>query len=93
MQTALGCRSPVWRLYHEVGFTPDSLSRLLRLAGFQGIERGKWGRFVRVQRDFYGSLLVWQVIRSILKIWNVAETGSAGSGVFTRVFLIAGKKQ
>jgi hypothetical protein len=35
---------------------------------------------------------VWQAIRAGLKVWNIAETGDAGSGVFTRVFLISGVK-
>lgn len=79
---------------HEVGFTPDSLARLLRLSGFQGVEAREVGPVcfgysaISTMRYF-----VWRVIQSMLKIWNVAETGSAGSGVFTRVFLIAGKKQ
>jgi hypothetical protein len=37
--------------------------------------------------------LVWRMIRVALKVCNVAETGDAGSGVLTRVFLISGIKK
>jgi hypothetical protein len=33
--------------------------------------------------------VIWQTIRAGLKLWNLAETGDPGSGVFTRVFLIS----
>jgi hypothetical protein len=35
---------------------------------------------------------IWQAFRLVFKIWNIAELGSAGSGVFTRVFLVSGVK-
>jgi 2-polyprenyl-3-methyl-5-hydroxy-6-metoxy-1,4-benzoquinol methylase len=78
---------------HEVGFNPNLLSRLLNLAGFQEMEAREtgpvpWGHSVLSSMR----CLIWQSIRLGLKIWNLAETGSAGSGVFTRVFLITGIK-
>ncbi len=78
---------------HEVGFNPNALSRLLALTGFQYIESRESGPIP------YGNSIkssirycIWQAIRGVLKLWNLAETGSAGSGVFTRVFLIVGTK-
>jgi 2-polyprenyl-3-methyl-5-hydroxy-6-metoxy-1,4-benzoquinol methylase len=78
---------------HEVGFNPNLLSRLLILAGFQEIEAREtgpipWGYSVISSVRYF----VWQSIRLGLKIWNLAETGSAGSGVFTRIFLNTGVK-
>jgi 2-polyprenyl-3-methyl-5-hydroxy-6-metoxy-1,4-benzoquinol methylase len=78
---------------HEVGFTPDLLSRLLNIVGFQDMEIREtgpvpWG-YSLISSFRY---LIWQSIRLGLKIWNLAETGSVGSGVFTRVFLIRGLK-
>jgi hypothetical protein len=35
---------------------------------------------------------VWKMFRAVFKFWNLAEFGSAGSGVFTRVFVISGVK-
>jgi hypothetical protein len=37
--------------------------------------------------------LVWQAFRMVLKVWNIAETEDAGSGVFIRVFLMSGIKK
>lgn len=78
---------------HEVGFTNNSLSRLLKTTGFNRIETREigpvpWGySFISTCRFF-----IWQVIRAGLKIWNLAETGSIGSGILTRIFLISGSK-
>jgi len=75
---------------HEVCFNPKALSRLLNLVGFKDIEAREagpvpWGYSV-------ASTLragVWKMVRVVVKVWNLAESGSAGSGVFTRVFLIS----
>lgn len=78
---------------HEVCLNPNTLSRLMRLAGFQEIESRKAGpvpfgyglkSMVRAR--------VWQGFRSVLKMWNLIECGSPGSGIFTRVFLISGRR-
>jgi SAM-dependent methyltransferase len=79
---------------HEVGFTPNLLTRLFNLAGFQEMEAREtgpvpWGYSMISSLRF----VIWQFIRLGLKIWNLAETGTAGSGVFTRVFLITGLKK
>jgi len=78
-------------LTHELAFNPNALSRLLDLVGFEAIvarEQGpvRWGYSVASTLRW----CVWQCIRAGLKAWNVAETGDAGSGVFTRVFLLTG---
>lgn len=79
---------------HEVGFNSNGLSRLLKFTGFQDVEAREtgpvpWGYSMISSIRF----VIWQSIRLGLKIWNLAETGSAGSGVFTRVFLIKGVKK
>lgn len=95
----VNCESPWGNMHrygdftHEVGFTANSLTRLLNLTGFTNIEiyeQGPvpWGySFLSTCR-----FLIWQVIRAGLKIWNLAETGSSGSGILTRIFLISGFK-
>jgi 2-polyprenyl-3-methyl-5-hydroxy-6-metoxy-1,4-benzoquinol methylase len=81
-------------LTHEVCFNPNALSRLLRLAGFSDIEAREAGPVLRG-----GSLVstaryaLWQAFRAGLTLWNLAETGCRGSGVFTRVFLVSGLKR
>jgi len=76
---------------HEVGFTPSALSRLLQMTGFKETEAREMGP-VPFGYSMASTLryLVWRTIRVALKVWNVAETGNAGSRVFTRVFLITG---
>lgn len=74
---------------HELGFNPNALTRLLALVGFKAIEARElgpvpWGYSAASSLRW----IVWQAIRAGLKVWNVAETGDAGSGVFTRVFLV-----
>jgi 2-polyprenyl-3-methyl-5-hydroxy-6-metoxy-1,4-benzoquinol methylase len=78
---------------HEVAFNPNALSRLMRLAGFENIETREMGP-VPYGYSATSSLrfLIWQSIRAALKVWNLAETGSAGSGVLTRVFIISGTR-
>jgi 2-polyprenyl-3-methyl-5-hydroxy-6-metoxy-1,4-benzoquinol methylase len=79
---------------HEVGFNPNLLSRMLHLSGFEHVEARETGP-VPWGHSIFSSLrfIIWQMIRLGLIIWNLAETGTAGSGVFTRVFLITGTRR
>ena len=77
---------------HEVCFNPNSLGRILELVGFQHAE----SREARpVVHGFASAIrfMIWRSIRMFLKIWNLVETGSSGSGVFTRIFLISAHKK
>lgn len=78
---------------HEICFNPNSLTRLMRLVGFTHIEAREAGP-VPLGNSVASSMryLLWQFIRAGLRLWNLAETGSAGAGVWTRVFLISGLK-
>lgn len=79
---------------HEIGFNPNSLSRLMRLAGFSHIEVREPGP-VPYGNSVVSSLryVMWMIIKAGLALWNLAETGTIGSGVWTRVFLISGVKK
>lgn len=79
---------------HEVCFNPNALSRILRLSGFSDIHAREAGPIL-IGYSAFSSLrsLVWSFIRLTLKLWNVVETGSIGSGIFTRIFLISGVKR
>ena len=79
---------------HEICFNPNALSRLLRIVGFRDIEAREtgpvpWGSSPTSSVRY----LVWQMIRVGLRMWNLAETGASGAGVWTRVFLISGVKK
>ena len=76
---------------HEICFNPNSIARIMRLCGFRNIETREqgpnpWGYSLKST----GRFLVWQTIRLGLKLWNAAETGDTGSGIFSRVFLASG---
>ena len=79
---------------HELCFNPNSLTRLMRKVGFSHIVAREAGP-VPFGNGLISSLryLIWQAIRFGLRLWNLAETGSAGAGVWTRVFLISGVKK
>lgn len=79
---------------HEVGFTPLSLSRLMKITGFTGIECREIGPIgsgysLRSTLRFP----IWQLIRFLLKIYNLAETGSIGSNIYSRVFILSAIKK
>lgn len=79
---------------HEVCFNPNSLTRLLRLVGFGNLEVREAGPVpLRNSLVSTARYLIWQLIRAGLRIWNLAETGSSGTSVWTRVFLISGIKK
>ena len=76
---------------HEVAFNPNSLKRLLSLCGFFEIESRETCLVIHGVVSL-GRYLIWKTIRVGLSVWNLAETGSRGSGIYTRVFLISGRK-
>jgi 2-polyprenyl-3-methyl-5-hydroxy-6-metoxy-1,4-benzoquinol methylase len=76
---------------HEIAFSPHSLKRLMLLVGFGAIIYRETGPVIHGPFSLFRYLL-WKVIRSCLIMWNLAETGNKGSGIYTRVFLITGKK-
>jgi len=78
---------------HEVGFNTNALTRLLELCGFTDSGARELGPVPR-GHSVTSSIrwLICQTIRAAKKVWNLAETGAAGSGVFTRVFLISATK-
>lgn len=76
---------------HEIAFNPNALKRLLSLCNFFEIESRETGPVVHGVVSL-GRYLIWKVIRVGLSVWNLAETGSRGSGIYTRTFLISGRK-
>lgn len=78
---------------HELAFTSNVLSQLLRRAGFSSIESRETGPVP------YGySVLstiryaIWQVLRLGICFWSTIETGGCGDKIFTRVFIQSGVK-
>lgn len=73
-------------LTHELAFDPSSLKHALGLAGFGNFEARECGPYVHGLRSLIRTAL-WKVIWSTLALWNLGETGSLGSGIYTRVFI------
>ena len=71
---------------HEVAFSPQSLSHILRVAGFIAFEARECPPFVHDLRSRIRRIS-WRVLRAFLLFWNIVETDSTGSGIFTRVFI------
>ncbi len=71
---------------HETGFDPASLAHVLLVAGLTEFEVRACGPYVHGAASAARAAL-WKMISSGLAVWNLAETGSRGSGVYTRVFL------
>lgn len=71
---------------HEWFFTPRGLYDLLTLMGLEGYE-ARPSEPVRSGLRNWGRCFIWQFIHKVLTVWNLAETGSAGSQIYTRVFV------
>lgn len=76
---------------HEWFFTPAGLERLLRMAGFADFAVRECGPHVHGLKSAIRWAL-WKLISLVLKLWNLAETGGAGSGMYTRVFICSAIK-
>ena len=76
---------------HEVLFTPTGLQRLLNLYHFCNIEIRETGPVIHGLVSAIRHV-TWQVVRLLIKAWNLIETGDCGTGVFTRVFLISANR-
>jgi 2-polyprenyl-3-methyl-5-hydroxy-6-metoxy-1,4-benzoquinol methylase len=72
---------------HEVGFTPNSLTWLLRLSGFQSIEAREQGPVVHGLKSLVRFIL-WKFVRLGFHVFDLIETGSA-QRVYTRVFVVS----
>jgi 2-polyprenyl-3-methyl-5-hydroxy-6-metoxy-1,4-benzoquinol methylase len=78
---------------HEWCYNENQLRRLLKHIGYTEIE-ARETEPVRSGYSIKSSIrwLMWQCLRIGLKAWNIVETGTSGSGILTRVFLISGRR-
>lgn len=74
---------------HETAFTPRSLAWLLRLSKFEEIESREMGPLPpRFGSRSAVRFVAWQALRACVRAWNLIETGDAGSGAYTRAFVM-----
>lgn len=75
---------------HETCFTPRLLSQLLVRAGFSETEVRETGP---VARGYSAAstirYFIWSIIRKLLSLYQIIETGGAGEKIYTRVFLVS----
>jgi len=76
---------------HEVGFTYKCLRRMLMFAGFTEI-RGSECNPVPIGIISTIRFFLWEILWLGLSAYNYIEAGDKGSGIYTRVFLITGRK-
>ena len=76
---------------HEWFFTPRSLEEILRRVGMTNF-KARPSMPVCHGLKSAGRSLLWAVIQRLLLLWNVAEIGKPGSGIYTRVFLATAVK-
>lgn len=77
---------------HEWFFTPTSLSDLWRLVGLAGFEARPSRPYVHGVASL-GRAVLWRAIEMLLAVWSLAETGSRGSGIYSRVFVATAVKE
>jgi SAM-dependent methyltransferase len=73
-------------LTHENSFDPSNLNSVLNIVGFKNFQIQECGPIIHGPISLL-RWIIWRIISLNIKIWNLAETGNIGSGVYTRVFL------
>lgn len=76
---------------HEIAFDPFCLEQTLSLVGFRNCEARECGPYVHGISSAI-RLITWRMIRAGLVIWNLAEMGHRGSGIYTRIFMMRAVK-
>jgi len=71
---------------HEHAFTPQSLYRILKVAGFSQYDLHECRPYVHGFKSGL-RMILWYCLRGIIMAWNLIETGSRGSGIYSRVFI------
>lgn len=77
---------------HELAFSPQGLGSLLGLVGLDDYQARECGPYIHGVKSFVRFGL-WRVLHDGLAFWNIVETGSPGSGIYTRVFVATARKR
>jgi SAM-dependent methyltransferase len=76
---------------HEWFFTPTGLEAVLCMTGFDQFQVCEITPYIHGAKSFLRFWL-WRLIHTCLTYWNVVETGGAGSGIYSRVFIASVRK-
>lgn len=77
---------------HEWFFTPMSLRNMLELIGLVGFEARASGPFPHGIKSLI-RVISWRLLTLLLSLYDLIETGSRGSGIYTRVFVATAVKK
>jgi cyclopropane fatty-acyl-phospholipid synthase-like methyltransferase len=78
---------------HETCFSPHNLRSLMCMCGFTKFEAREQGPCYLNGVFSFVRWTLWKFLRFWLLTYNLIETGSAGSNIFSRVFIASGVKQ
>ncbi|MHC4243404.1 MAG: class I SAM-dependent methyltransferase [Planctomycetota bacterium] len=77
---------------HEICFTPNGLQHVLNFCDFHNFHVRETGPAVHGCASAI-RYVFWRMIRLVLKLWNLIETGDCTDAVLTRTFLISAHKK
>jgi SAM-dependent methyltransferase len=78
-----GTYTRYWDPTHELSFSPPSMERLLKAAGFESVRFLEYGPVIHGVKSVL-RMTLWQVIRLLLYMYVLAEVGGDRYRVFTR---------
>jgi cyclopropane fatty-acyl-phospholipid synthase-like methyltransferase len=88
-----GSRTRYWDFTHESSFTPTSLLQILTVTGFITIQLGERAPIAHGLKS-YVRVLLWRMIRQILKFYLLVEQGAVGHPIFSQdMHVVACKPQ
>lgn len=76
---------------HETAYQPRLLGQIYGLTGFVDAEAREQGPVARGLLSTVRAWL-WAICRVGFRVFNMIETGSSGSGIYTRVFIMSARK-
>lgn len=85
-ESPFGGRSRYGDLTHELAFTPRSMGQLMRACGFEHTASFEDAPVVHGVKSA-ARWLLWRGFSALMKLYLLAETGTAGSGILTQNFL------
>jgi hypothetical protein len=74
-------------LTHELIFSPECVVSVLRITGFGAVELREVGPYVHGIKSAVRWAL-WKLFWAGAALWNLAETGSALGGIYTRNMMV-----
>ena len=81
-----GARHRYWDITHEIGLTTHAVQQMARAVGFRDLEFRECVDRPHGLKSLVRWLL-WKVLRRLVWLWMLVETGDSGGGVYSQVML------